>query len=214
MPSDGELTTADRAQNCLHRDLGVLRRLGRRHQRTSRQVRLQRGDPRLQAEEISSERPQRAVCRSMAGSLEQAEPGRVADLGHHQWRPGGPLPPNGVPAAGQPLDLLAILPGHAYPRHAVFSSSSRRGFHSSAGPPARADGRRAARSRFRAGEAPPQGPPCSTSGHAVASARRVRARRRASCSSTRPATPRSFAPYARMGRVGGRLWEQRFDNRE
>ncbi len=37
------------------------------------------------------------------------------------------MPPNGVPAAGQPLDLLAILPGHAYPRHAVFSSSSRRG---------------------------------------------------------------------------------------
>ena len=33
MASYGELTTADRAQNRLHRDLGILRRVRRRHQR-------------------------------------------------------------------------------------------------------------------------------------------------------------------------------------
>ena len=114
----GELTTADRAQNCLHRDLGVLRRVRRRHQRTSRQMRLQRGDPRLQGVEIGSQRPQRALCKSMAGSREQARPSRVADLAHHHSRPDGPLPPNGVLAAGQPLDLPATLPGYLHQRHA------------------------------------------------------------------------------------------------
>ena len=96
MASHGELTTPDRAQNGLHRDLGILRRVGRRHQRTRGRVRLQRGDPRLQGVEVRSQRPQRAVRRSMAGSRKQARPGRVADLDHHQSRPDGPLPPKGA----------------------------------------------------------------------------------------------------------------------
>ena len=54
----------------------------------------------------------------MGGSRPQARPGRLADLGHHQSRPAGPLPPKARLAAGRLLDLPATLPGHVHQRHA------------------------------------------------------------------------------------------------
>ena len=95
-----------------------MRRVHRRHQCAGRQLRLQRGDPRLQGVEIDSQRAQRAIYKSVAGGREQARLGRLSDVGDHQSRLGGPLPPRGVLPAGRRLDLLAILPGRVHRRHA------------------------------------------------------------------------------------------------
>jgi len=88
-----ELAGPDRAQDRLYIDPGVPRRVRRRHQRNRGQPPLQRADPRLQLAQIRGQRPHWTV-QLIAASQDQVRPGRFADIGHHQSRPGGPLPPS------------------------------------------------------------------------------------------------------------------------
>ena len=155
MAGYGELTTADRAQDCLHRDLGVLRRVRRRHQRTSRQAAppARRPSPpgrRDRQPAAPAGRLQVHGREPRAGSTWPCCRSRSSPLAA-RWSIATKRRAGGRPAprsAGDPAWLRPPTPRRSAAPVPVA------GFHSSAGPPAREDGRRAARSRFRAGEAP------------------------------------------------------------
>ena len=131
----------------------------------------------------------------MGGSRPQARPGRRRRSRSSPVAASWSIATKGQ-AGSWPAPRPAGHPPWPRPPTPRQSSAPVSGFHTSAGPTARENDRRAARSRFPAGQAPPMDYLAVPPGRSTDSARRVRARRRASYPSTRAATPRSFPSYA------------------